>query len=421
MRRLLYLLALILLPTSFAQAGGFSIYETSVKANAMLGAFSAYADHVSTVYFNPAGLARLEGTHLSGGLTMIAPRSSFRGPLPYSNQKYEMADQNFPIPNLYASYQLREGLTAGIGVYVPFGLGTKWEEDWAGRAEAVETEVQTIVVNPSVGYTLPDLGIGKIHVGLGVKAVVSGDVKLSRYVEDFVPGDMFELDGSLDDPAFGFNAGLLYEPIRELRFGFTYRSGMATDYSGSANFNDLPTFAFPDGVQGSTSLDLPQNFVAAVHVKPTDKLSLEVDYVWWGWSSYDELLIEFDEPVPALVSEEFPEGRGLASKRGFEDTYQIRGGAEYRDFPIEGLHLMAGITYDKSPLPEKYVDPTLPDSDRLLFSGGFSYELTNTLTVDASYIFIRAKERKVTKSVNGLHGVYNTYAHLPGLGLTMNL
>ena len=85
---------------------------------------------------------------------------------------------------------------------------------------------------------------------------------------------------------------------------------------------------------------------------------------------------------------------------------------------VEGLDLRAGIAYDESPLPTRYMDPTLPDSDRWLFSGGLTYDITPNLSVDAAYIFIRAKERENRVSENGLHGVYNTYANLPSLGFT---
>src|SRR5690625_6635312 len=53
--------------------------------------------------------------------------------------------------------------------------------------------------------------------------------------------------------------------------------------------------------------------------------SLEADYVWWGWSSYDELVIEFDESIPAFGSDQ------LASERGFDNSWQLRAGGEYRN------------------------------------------------------------------------------------------
>jgi len=419
MRRIIATICLIFIGSASAYSSGFSIYEASVRANGMLGAFSAYADHVSTIYYNPAGLSDLDGLRFSGGTTIIAPRSSFRGPLPSSaafpasQQKYEMEEENFVVPNFYASYQIKDGLTAGLGVYAPFGLGTQWDQNWVGRTEAIKTSVETIFVQPTVAYTLPEFGIGKVKVGAGLMIAAYGKVELSRAVENFaVPNDIFDLEGDLDKPAFGYNLGLMIEPNDMITLGFTYRSKVEVEFSGDANFGDLPTSQFPSGVTGGTTLELPANWVAAVNVQPTKNLSFEADYVWWGWSSYDELVIEFDEAIPAFGKKE------LASERGYDDTWQIRVGSEYKNAFVDGLDLRAGISYDKTPLPKRYMDPTLPDSDRWLFSGGLSYDLTPNFSVDAAYIFIRSKERVNRESVNGLHGVYNTYANLPSLGFT---
>lgn len=419
MRRLIATVGIVLICATSAYSSGFSIYEASVRANGMLGAFSAYADHVSTIYYNPAGLSELDGFRVSGGATIIAPRSTFRGPFPSSTPypgsegKYSMDKQNFLVPNFYASYQIKEGLTAGIGVYAPFGLGTKWEQDWVGRTEAIETSIETIFVQPTVAYTLPDFGIGKVKIGAGLMIASYGHVKLSRAVEDFgVQNDIFSLEGDLEQPAIGYNLGLMLEPSDMLTLGFTYRSSVEVEFNGDADFGDLPSAAFPPGTSGGTTLELPSNWVAAVNLKPTQNLSFEVDYLWWGWSSYDELVIQFDQNIPALGSDQ------LASERDYDNSWQIRVGSEYTDAGVEGLDLRAGIAYDESPLPTRTMDPTLPDSDRWLFSGGLSYDLTGNLSVDAAYIFIRAKERTNRSSENGLHGVYNTHAHLPSLGFT---
>jgi len=419
MRRILATVFLVCLCSASAYSSGFSIYEASVRANGMLGAFTAYADHASTIYYNPAGISGLEGLQVSGGATIIAPRSSFRGPFPSntpypgSQRKYEMKDENFVVPNFYATYQIKDRLSAGVGVYAPYGLGTEWDQNWVGRTEAIKTSVETIFVQPTVAYTLPDFGIGKVKVGAGLMIAAYGKVELTRAVENFaVQNDIFDLKGDLEKPAFGYNLGLLIQPSDKVTLGFTYRSKVKTEYSGDANFGDLPSSQFPNGVSGGTTLELPANWSAAINVKPMEDLSFELDYVWWGWSSYDELVIEFDQTIPAFGSDQLP------STRGYENSYQLRLGGEYKNAGVEGLDLRAGIAYDQTPLPTKYMDPTLPDSDRWLFSGGLSYDITQNFSIDAAYIFIRAKERTNRESLNGFHGVYNTYANLPSLGFT---
>ncbi len=423
MRKLLLLFTALFIVNTSAKAGGFALYEASIRANGMLGAFSAYADHVSTIYYNPAGLSSLDGFHASAGATFISPSSKFRGPLPHSKKEYEMVDQTFTVPNAFASYQIKDGLTAGIGVYAPFGLGTKWPENWVGRDEAVHTELTSLFINPSIGYTLPDFGIGKIQVGAGLQMAVHGEVTLSRAVTDFVPEGDFRLEGSLDEPAYGYNAGILYTPTDLLTIGFTYRSEVETKYSGNAMFSNLPESGFPSGVNGSTTLTFPSSWVAALNVRPAENLTFEVDYLHWGWSSYDKLAIQFDRNIPAF--EDLPtyqqSTQTLSRPRDYKDTWQIRAGVEYQNIGLPGLTVRGGIAFDNTPVPDKTYDPTLPGADRTLFSAGATYAVTPQLSVDVSYIYIRFKERKNTSSMTGFDGVYNSKSHLPGIGVSFKL
>lgn len=417
MRRIIATICLVFLCSGSAFSSGFSIYEASVRANGVLGAFSAYADDASTIFYNPAGLGGLEGINVTGGLTIIAPRSTFRNlsPLAPIGQEASMEKQEYFVPNFYGSYQITDNLTAGIGVNAPFGLGTKWPEDWVGRGSAIETSIETIFVTPSVGYEFPNTGIGDIRVGAGLRIAAHGKVKLSRAVTSFSPEGTFTLDGDLKEPVYGFNAGIQYEPTDKVTFGFTYRSEVTTDFEGDATFENL-SVGFPSSAQGGAQITMPASYVAAVNVEPIKGLRTELDYVWWGWSSYDELVIEFDQPIPALG------GSTIVNERNYKDSWQLRFGAEYTELPVEGLTLRGGIAYDENPIRDRYVDPTLPDSDRWLFSGGLSYQVTDYFAVDASYIFIRAKQRKVTNTnEGGIDGVYTTYANLPGLGFTLNL
>lgn len=417
MRRFLATVGLILLFSTSAFSSGFSIYEASVRANGMLGAFSAYADHVSTIYYNPAGLAGLEGLQVSGGATIIAPRSTFRNlsPLAPTGQKTTMEKQNFVVPNFYGSYQITDRLTAGIGVYAPFGLGTKWPSDWVGRGASIKADIQTLFATPSLGYELPDFGIGSVKLGVGLRMAFNGTVALERAVTSFTPEGTFSLDGDLAEPAFGYHAGILYEPVKDVTLGFTYRSEVTTKFEGDANFENL-SVGFPSEAKGSAEITMPSSYVIAINVKPLPGLTTELDYVWWGWSSYDELAIEFDQTIPALG------GDTIVNERNYQDSRQVRFGVEYSEIGVEGLVIRGGVAYDENPIEDKYVDPTLPDSDRWLFSGGITYSVTDYLDIDASYIFIRANQRKVTNTTEGgIDGVYTTYANLPGLGFTLNL
>ncbi|HKJ34880.1 MAG TPA: OmpP1/FadL family transporter [Balneolales bacterium] len=413
MRRFITLCSLVVV-FSFSRAygSGFALYEASVRIAGMMGAYVANGNNASTIFYNPAGLAQLSGINVSFGSTFIAPRTTFRGPLPYSVSKSFLDKQTFFVPNFYATYQIRDGLTAGIGLYAPYGLGTRWPSNWVGRGEAINTEIQTLYLNPALAYRLPIDGIN-IMVGAGVTMVVTSQVKLSRAVTELVPEGTFSLKGDQNDMATGYNVGIMIQPNKMVSIGFTYRSKVKVEYSGIAQFNNLPASAFPAGIKGRTKINMPANLAVGVNVKPIKNLNVEADYVWYEWSSFKTLEINFDQQTALLTDLKIP--------RDYKNSSQVRVGGEYNNAFVNNLTLRAGISYDNSPIPNYTLDPTLPDNNRWSFSGGVSYKITNMLSVDAFYMFIRAKERTVMDNFDGFNGYYNTYANLYGIGFTINI
>src|SRR5699024_12377208 len=107
---------------------------------------------------------------MSGGATIIAPRSTFQNlsSLCPVGTRTATKGQNFLVPNFYGSYQITDNLTAGIGIYEHFGLGTKWPADWVGRGSAIETSNETLYDNPAIGYISPELGNEEIRIRYGM-------------------------------------------------------------------------------------------------------------------------------------------------------------------------------------------------------------------------------------------------------------
>ena len=62
------------------------------------------------------------------GTTLIAPSSTFTGKA--SGVENTMSRQTFYPSHAYVTYALREDLVVGLGFNDPFGLGTKWDDNW---------------------------------------------------------------------------------------------------------------------------------------------------------------------------------------------------------------------------------------------------------------------------------------------------
>ncbi len=153
-------LALLLIPSSLAFASGFQLNEVGARAMGMGGAFTAKANDLSAMYFNPAGLAQQSGFGAYLGGTMILPKSSYTS---LGGVSTDMVSQTFVTPNAYFGYGMDNGFAVGLGVFAPFGLGTEWPSGWSGRYAAGKADIEAVMVNPTVAYRVNDwlmLGAG---------------------------------------------------------------------------------------------------------------------------------------------------------------------------------------------------------------------------------------------------------------------
>jgi len=162
---------LFLLTSSFAYGAGFSIIEQSVSGlgNAFAGGAVSPED-ATTVFFNPAGLTHLTDPEIIGGVHVIMLSAEFKdqgsphvlgGNLNGDNEGDGGVKKI--APNLYYSRQINERLAFGLGINAPFGLATKYNDTWVGRYHAIDTDLLTMNINPSLGYRINDqlsLGFG---------------------------------------------------------------------------------------------------------------------------------------------------------------------------------------------------------------------------------------------------------------------
>ncbi len=400
----------VMLVSRTVLAGGFQINEHGARAMAMGGAFTAIAFDPSAVYFNNAALSKVKGINAMLGTTIIAPSASFRGPYgpTVTNPtiaESKMESQVFTPSHLYVTYGVNDKLTLGFGVNNPFGLGTKWADDWVGRFVSIEADLKTFSFSLAGGYQLLD----NLSIGAGLLYNL-GSVTLERKAgfPPFAGEALVTLEGD-ESGAIGFSAGLLYEITKNLSFGFSYRSEVEYNFEGTATSVGpaILSSSLPRG-DISATFRSPQQMVFGLGFNATEQLTFSADFQMVSWSSYDSLKVDFKE---ASLTD-------LAAPREYEDTYIIRFGAEYDYAP--NLALRAGLLYDNNPVKDERVDASLPDSDRLGFSLGLGYNLTDKLVMDVSYLFLRFSERTITNSKVGytpagdayMNGTYNSTASL---------
>ena len=435
-------------------AQGFGVYErgTCAMGRAGVAAANPCADG-SALFFSPAGLAGLAGKHFSAGVTAIAAQGGFTDD--FLNHRTDLDNPVIPVPNAYFTYQINPDLTAGIGVYAPYGLETKWPTaGFDGRFIGYNTKVRSIYVQPTIGYQVSP----KLKLGIGI-AYIYSDLKLSqradlstRAIPDAlalpaglpsgttfgmvgVPTGSDFADATLDANGSGFavNFGAIWQVSDRLSIGGHWLTRKKIDYVGDATFDQvqtglvlpvaigplpagtlvdnvlIPQFA-PGGALAnggvSTSLMMPPQGTIGFAYKVNDKWNVMADYhyVVWGW--FSEVNIDFANAATP----------DLALHPSNDDTYGYRFGTEYRYSPK--IQLRGGYLYHTGASPSQFVTPLLPEGPRNEFTAGAGIELTPKLHADLAYQYIKQNDRRGTVNLAiGNTGLYQFSAHLFGVGL----
>jgi long-chain fatty acid transport protein len=404
---------LIFLVVGWAGAGGFELYEFGAASSAMSGASVARAWDASTVFYNPSGIAFLEdGAHFYGGVTLISAKNRWTGAEPkFSDEQHQSVDNIHHPIGIFFTYQFSEKIYAGIGVTNPFGLGLEWrEEDFPGRSIAYNTDLKSFYVSPVFAYKFTDTF--SASVGLDI---VFGEITLQRYVRVFdsegspgIEAAKTSIEGS-SNIAYGFTASLQYRE-ENLGLGFLYRHSIKNKLENAdATFSFLDSYARPVAETNlvnqkvNSAITFPNFFAVGVYYKFLENFGAEVDFMWYNWSVFDTLTLEFEDP--ALYTE-IPEE--------YENSIQFRLGLHY-DF-AQNWQLRAGYIYDQTPQPIQSVSPLLPDNDRHDFSIGLGYTL-NKWQFDLGYMLVDFGERSTVengegKNHDGFDGTYASVAHL---------
>lgn len=407
MNKKLRLLIISLVVSTQLFASGFQINEHGARGMGMAGAFTALALDGSALYFNPAGLTQLNGTQIMVGTTLISPSASFRGVSPAIDES-SMKSALFTPINLYLTHKLNDDWSFGFGVNNQYGLGSTWDENWVGKYLAIDTEIQTFYFTGAAAYKFSD------KLSLGVTAsYVYGNVSILKK-QSLAP---FNADATIDlsgtAGSYAYSVGLLYKPSEMFNLGLDFRSGSSMDFTGTADVTAPSALVslLPSG-DVEAPLTTPFNATVGIALFPSNNLTVSADFQYVGWSSYDKLEVTFVES--GVVS---------TSIRNYSDGYIARLGAEYA--LTECLDLRGGLLYDKNPVKDELVEPTLPDADRLGLNIGFGYKITPNISLDLAYMYLRFAERTIensevdyTNGAAGFNGTYNSSAHLFGLNLS---
>ena len=367
-----------------ASASGFQLMEQNASGlgNAYAGQAAA-AENASTIFFNPAGMTRLQGRQVSGAINLIRPSSEFTNSgtstapagLPSPGGNGGDAGDWAAVPNLYMSWQIDPKWWVGVGVSVPFGLATEYDNGWFGRFQSQKAEIKTIDINPSVAYKLNDV----VSLGGGI-SFQRAQVKIDRSA--FVGIETLS-NLKLEDDSIGFNLGAMFSISPATRIGLSYRSAIEHDLTGTARVTGVGSAPI------STSAELPDTLAWGISHQLDSKWQLLGDITFSKWSNIKQVPIRTTAASPLG-----PSGRLLDTFAfEFKDTYRIGIGANYQ--MRDDFMLKLGVAYDKSPVTDQHRTVTLPDNDRTWLAIGGKYQASKQMTLDFGYAYLFIKDAPI--------------------------
>ncbi len=390
-----------------ARASGFYVGEQDSAASARGLAVTAKLMEPSTLFFNPAGIAFLDGVNASLGFTAIVPTFKYSDPAGLR----QSADSKSGViwdPHLYLTYTFGKKAAIGLGFNAPFGLVLEWPEGWAGQEQIqkIDLKVPTLYLG-AAARPIPQLAIGV------TLRVMPATVMLQRgFLLMDGSGNPAEGSIKLSASAVGFGAslGIMARPLDWLHIGFSYLSQVNFEFN-----NGEGKFTLPEGFdntlfhdqKGTTKITTPDTLAFGIGFDVHPDVTLELDYNYTLWETYDQLKIEFDNDPSGQLSE--------AQVKNWKNTHCVRLGLEYKWQNTVKARL--GLVWDQSPAPDKTLGPELPDADRLVWTVGLGYEYHPLgIKLDAYYLMTSFLSRTVKADVNpNFPAKYQGRAHLIGV------
>ena len=375
----------VLAMTTAAQAGGLSVREQSTQFLGSAFAGNGAGGGLSSMFWNPAGLADAgDGLKSESNLTLLLPSSEFTvqpgtSPLLGGVGTKQTQDRDAWITSSYNSYRVNKDLVLGLGINAPFGLSNEVNSTWAGRLQHRSAALLTVNINPAATYQI----MPGVHVGAGLQFQYA-KLRFKTGNSTSIPA----LGGSssspsttinVDDLGVGFTAGILLQPAEGTSIGIGYRSAITHSLRGDARNVVVnpgpPPFIVPK-LAARIDMDTPQLVTASIRQSITPAMRLLGTVEWTNWDVADVQLINLNGR---------PSGSALDLQ--WHNSWFFALGAEFD--VSSSLTLRAGAAYELSPIqnPSERL-AQVPDADRVWLGLGATYKVSDAMTLDLAYAHV---------------------------------
>lgn len=390
---------------SAANAGGFQLTEQSALGlgRAYAGAGVDGAD-VSGVYYNPASMTLTPGTTAQLGFVGVGLNLDYA-----DNSGTTENGRKAPelIPHAYISHQVNDTTWVGFSFTVPFGMATEYDRNWAHKDHGTDAEIMVFDFNPSVAWKVTD----KVRLGAGISLqYVDASLGMGGTAPtSLISHETTNVHGQLEatSTAWGWNAGILFMPVENVRLGLSYRSQIQHKAEGdltidglaplNAGIMQLPLDQFNGTYDSGAVVSAPAWAMMSAAWDVNSWLSLYATFRWTDWSSFESLKVDTSALESAIMGSLPPGSEGMAGpivgqmvegmsyiRNNWRDTYLYSVGGDLRVNSFWTLR--GGIAYETSPIQERETRTAIiPDADRWWFSVGSTFHWTKDFQTDVGF------------------------------------
>jgi long-chain fatty acid transport protein len=205
----------------------------------------------------------------------------------------------------------------------------------------------------------------------------------------------------VDNWDWGYNFGVLAEPWDGTKIGLTYRSGIDHEMTGTLTFDPTTSPLLGVDSDARTDISTPASITGGITQQITEKFSLSADVQFTQWHTFDQVLVQSDNPDVVFHEE-------------YRDTWMFSIGGVYR--LNETWTLRGGFGFDESPVVDGFRDTGVPDKDRYMLGVGFGYNFTPSVALDVGYShYFAAGHATMNESVNRVEPITRDLAGFPVL------
>ncbi len=379
--------------SSPAFAAGFSLQsQDSENLGAALAGAQARFASPGAAYYNPASIVGVDGLESSFTLTAGLISSSYDSasgtllgsvPIQGDSSGDNIVPDAITIHSGFSA-PIGDNLFVGAAINIPFGFGSRYDEDSIPRYHGVDSKVVAISLTPIIGVELDDnwsiaAGPRIQYFDVSIESAVdAAGIATALDIDGFTPGtdDAFsKLDDG--DIGFGFVFGLQGELSEHVRLGASFTSKIKHEFDGDATFDVTGSMAGQAlnsiGLLQDTGfvgeLTTPSAVQVGVAADVSPDLTLLASATVMRWSTFEEIRADFDNPAqpPEVVTQ------------NWRDAWTWSVGAEYHVSSESTARV--GVMFEKTPVDPTFASTRIPDGDRVWLTAGFSTELGEKATL----------------------------------------